>query len=48
MGLLTLKAQIDAYAYIFVVAAVILLVGAVLAFWIKVPNERSDVHVMVE
>jgi len=47
-ALLILKAQIDAYSTIFTISAIIVLFGAVLALWIKVPNERTDVKVMIE
>ena len=48
IGLMTLKAQIDAYGTVFLTAAAFVLVGAVLSFWIKVPHERTDVKVHVE
>jgi len=48
ISLIILKAQISAYAYVFLLASGALFIGAVLAFWIKVGKERTDVHVMVE
>ncbi len=46
--LVALRAEIDAYNTVFLVAAAVVMVGAVLALWINVPNERTDTHVMVE
>ncbi|MCX6734749.1 MAG: MDR family MFS transporter [Candidatus Peregrinibacteria bacterium] len=48
IGLMALKAQINAYNTVFVVAAAFVLVGAILSFWIKVPHERNDIEVHVE
>ena len=48
IGLVEIKGQIDAYASVFVISAVIVLIGGIMAFWIKVPHERTDVKVHVE
>ncbi len=48
IALITLKAQIDAYSIVFIIAGTILLIGAIFSFWIKVPHERTDAHIMVE
>lgn len=39
-ALVALKAQISAYGTVFVVASLVLLVGAITAFWIKVSKEQ--------
>ncbi|MDB5254747.1 MAG: transporter, family, tetracycline resistance protein [Candidatus Nomurabacteria bacterium] len=46
--LVELKAQINAYNYVFVVASVIVGLGAIAALWLKVKNERTDIVVHVE
>lgn len=46
--LVTLKAQVDAYAYVFLIAAAIVFVGALLTLFMKVKHERTDVVVHVE
>lgn len=48
LGLIILKAQVDAYKVVFLIAAALLLVGAIAALWIKVKEERTDVEVFVE
>jgi uncharacterized membrane protein len=48
IGLIILKAQVAAYAHVFLVASILVLFGAITAFWIKVDKERTDMHVMVE
>jgi DHA2 family multidrug resistance protein len=48
IGLIILKAQVSAYAHVFLVASIIVTVGAITAFWINVDKERTDVEVMVE
>ena len=48
ISLVTLKAQIGAYNYVFLVASVIVFIGAFIALFIKVKNERTDVEVLVE
>ncbi|MDE2312494.1 MAG: MFS transporter, partial [Patescibacteria group bacterium] len=48
IGLIVLKAQVMGYAQVFLWSAVLVLVGAVTALWIRVDRERTDVHIMVE
>lgn len=46
--LISLKAQILAYNTVFRWAALLVAIGAITSFWIKVTNERTDVKVMIE
>lgn len=48
LSLVSLKAQISAYDYVFVIAAICVAVGAVAVLWLKVEKERTDIHVHVE
>ncbi len=48
IALITLKAQISAYNSVFVIAAIMVLIGGIAAFWIKIEKERTDVEVFVE
>jgi len=48
IGLIILKAQVSAYAYVFLLASGLLFIGAIAAIWIKIEKERTDVHIMVE
>ncbi len=48
IGLIELKAQINAYDYVFLIAAILVFVGAFAVLFIKVKNERTDVKVHVE
>ncbi|MEI6316219.1 MAG: MDR family MFS transporter [bacterium] len=48
IGLVELKAQIDAYDYVFLIAAVIIFVGAFATLFLKLKNERTDIKVHVE
>ncbi len=50
IGLMELKAQVDAYGTVFFTAATVILVGAFLAFFIKVKKEdlHQGMHVHVE
>ncbi len=48
VGLVILKAQISAYTTVFLIAAVLLMVGAVTALFIDVKSEDMDVEVHVE
>jgi len=48
IGLIELKAQILAYSTVFWCASLLLFLGAFLAFWIRVPRERTHVTVHVE
>ena len=47
VALIMLKAQVDAYAHVFVISAMIVFVGAITAYWIKVKKQR-DIEVFVE
>ncbi len=46
--LVELKAQIDAYDYVFFIAGLIVFIGAFSVLWLKIKNERMDVKVHVE
>lgn len=46
--LVELKAQIDAYNYVFFISAAIVAVGAFFALTLKIKNERTDIKVHVE
>jgi DHA2 family multidrug resistance protein len=48
IALVEIKGQVDAYATVFIIAAVIVLIGAFLSLLINVPHERHDVKVHVE
>ena len=48
VSLIILKAQVNAYDRVFIIAAILVMVGAVTALWIKVKNERTDIEVMIE
>ena len=48
VGLIILKAQIAAYAHVFLLASGLLFIGAIAAFWIKVDKQGANIHVMVE
>lgn len=48
ISLVALKAQIDAYDYVFIVAAIIIFVGAFAALFLKLKKERTDIQVHVE
>jgi DHA2 family multidrug resistance protein len=50
IGLIELKAQIDAYAYIYELAAIFLLVGAALAWFVKTPEHEltAEQHAAIE
>jgi len=48
IALITLKAQIDAYNYVFVISSIIVIVGAFAVLSLKVSHERTDVKVHVE
>ncbi len=47
IGLIELKADIDAYGFIYSVAAVFLFIGALAAFFIQVPERQIEAHEMV-
>jgi DHA2 family multidrug resistance protein len=48
VGLVELKAQIDAYSDVFLIAAAIVFIGAFGALLIRVKRERTDIEVHVE
>ena len=48
VSLIILKAQVNAYANVFLVSAAVVFVGAFLALFLKVKNERTDIKVQVE
>ena len=48
IGLIILKAQIDAYNYVFLIAATIVFLGSFTILFLKVKKERTDIHVHVE
>ncbi len=48
ISLIMLKAQIDAYDYVFLIAAGVVFVGAFFSLFLKLKNERTDVKVHVE
>jgi EmrB/QacA subfamily drug resistance transporter len=48
IGLVELKAQINAYDYVFLVASMIVFIGAFAVLFMRVKNERTDIKVHVE
>ncbi len=48
ISLLVLKAQINAYDYVFLIASIIVFVGSFTILFLKLKNERTDIHVRVE
>ena len=48
ISLIVLKAQIDAYDYVFLVASIIVFVGSFTILFLKLKKERTDIHVSVE
>ena len=48
VGLVELKAQVNAYDYVFLVSSTIVFLGAFLVLFMKVKNERTDIKVHVE
>ena len=46
--LIALKAQIDAYDYVFLVASIIVFLGSFTILFLKLKNERTDIKVHVE
>jgi DHA2 family multidrug resistance protein len=46
--LIELKAQIDAYNYVFIISSIIVLIGAFAVLSLKLKNERTDIKVHVE
>jgi DHA2 family multidrug resistance protein len=48
IGLISLKAQIDAYDYVFLIASIIVFIGSFTILFLKLKNERTDIKVHVE
>ena len=48
IGLIILKAQVDAYDYVFIVAALIVFIGSFTILFLKLKNERTDIKLHVE
>ena len=48
VALIELKAQVSSYAHVFLIAGMIIFVGAFMALLLKVKNERTDIKVHVE
>ena len=48
IGLIELKAQTDAYNYVFLVASIVVFIGAFTILFLKLKNERTDITVHVE
>ncbi len=48
IALITLKAQVDAYDYVFLVASIIVFLGSFTILFLKLKNERTDIKVHVE
>src|ERR1035437_9374055 len=48
VALIILKAQIDAYDYVFLVASIIVFIGSFTILFLKLKNERTDIKVQVE
>jgi hypothetical protein len=40
IGLIELKSQVDAYGYIYTFAAILLFVGGIIAFFVKIPDRH--------
>jgi len=48
IALIALKAQVDAYDYVFLVASIIVFLGSFTILFLKLKNERTDIKVHVE
>ncbi len=48
IALVSLKAQVDAYDYVFLIASVLVIVGAFFTLFLKIEKERTDIQVHVE
>ena len=48
ISLVSLKAQVDAYAHVFLISSILVFVGAFLALLLKVKNERTDIQIQIE
>lgn len=47
-ALIIAKSEISAYSSVFVIASILIFIGAFLALFIKIPRLKKDVHIMVE
>jgi hypothetical protein len=48
VALIILKAQVNAYDYVFVVSSIIVIIGAFAILLLKVKNENTNIKVHVE
>ena len=48
IGLVELKAQVNAYDYVFLLAGILVFIGAFAVLWLKVKNEDTSTTVHVE
>ena len=48
IALIILRAQVSAYAYVFLTAAILVFIGSITALWINVEKGSDSVHVHVE
>jgi EmrB/QacA subfamily drug resistance transporter len=48
VGLVELKAQVNAYDYVFFIAALLIFLGSFIVLFMKIKNERTDIKVHVE
>ena len=48
IGLITLKAQVNAYSNVFLISSIIVFIGAFVTLLMKVKKERTDIEVHVE
>jgi EmrB/QacA subfamily drug resistance transporter len=48
VALVSLKAQVDAYSYVFLISSILVFFGAALVLFLKVKHERTDIQVHVE
>lgn len=48
IALISLKAQVDAYDYVFLIASIIVFAGSFTILFLKLKNERTDIRVHVE
>ena len=48
ISLVALKAQVDAYAYVFLVASIVVFIGSFTILSLKIKNEQTNIKVQVE
>ena len=48
IGLVELKAQVNAYDYVFLIASILVFLGSFIVLFMKIKNERTDIKVHVE